>query len=120
MAYQIDFTGTGVRIITLLMRMANLINTLWPSGHKGTVRCRRCGRKLQSKESIAAGIGQVCAQREDSGHVTKSKARRGKVEADPRQLAFDLRMSDESCPAKQPQIDVKELFASFVHGGREQ
>jgi hypothetical protein len=82
-------------------------------------RCRRCDRKLKNKDSIAAGIGHVCSRKEagDSGQVTKPKARKGKVETDPRQLAFDLRVPDEVCQTKEPRTDVKKLFEPYIHGG---
>jgi len=63
-------------------------------------RCRRCGRPLKTPESIAAGIGPVCARKEKAADVearqpkpkptpkARKRRERGEVVTDPRQLSF--------------------------------
>jgi hypothetical protein len=36
----------------------------WSRPKSRTMRCRRCGRALTTPESIASGIGPVCASKE--------------------------------------------------------
>jgi hypothetical protein len=53
--------------------------------------CRVCHRALRSLESIAAGIGPVCAKRHQAKEAADEEALRAEIAEDARRLAMDRR-----------------------------
>ncbi|QWV97456.1 hypothetical protein KP005_19310 [Geomonas nitrogeniifigens] len=87
-------TNPLIVALAKILAFLNLYPSLNPPAEKTVpCKCRRCGRKLRTEASRAAGIGPVCAKLEKMGAKScpRAKAKKDKKATDARQLELDFK-----------------------------